>query len=392
MSPLLFVLAFIWRRLLFRTTFIGITGSCGKTTVKECLAAILASRHPTFRTYRNQNAPSMVALNILRVRPWHRFAVIEAATRAPGMIRKGAAVLRPDVAVILNVLRTHERGFDGLKEYAAEKAALLRALAPGGVAVLNLDDPCVAEMAASASVRVRTFGTSPGADLRASQVQAKWPERLALQVRCGPETQTVETQLVGAHWLTSVLAALAVADTLGVPLREAASILREVQPFSARMQPVQLPSGAVVLRDDYNASADPMEASLRVLQEARATRRILVITDIDVSGKRRILRLRQLALIAAQASDMAVIIGAQAAYGRRRAIEAGMAPENVYAFPSLRPAADFLKTELRSGDLLLLKGRATDHIARVFHALLGPVRCWKERCPKTMLCDECWEL
>jgi UDP-N-acetylmuramoyl-tripeptide--D-alanyl-D-alanine ligase len=103
-TPLLFALASVWRRLLFRTTVIGITGSLGKTTTKECLADVLASRGKTFRSYHNQNAPVAVALNILRIRPWHRYAVLEIATGSPGMIERGARLARPDVAIVLNVL------------------------------------------------------------------------------------------------------------------------------------------------------------------------------------------------------------------------------------------------------------------------------------------------
>jgi hypothetical protein len=88
--------------------------------------------------------------------------------------------------------------------------------------------------------------------------------------------------------------------------------------------------------------------------------------------------------------DFEVDVGVD--YGRRRAIENGMPAENVHAFDSIRSAAEFLKAEIRQGDLVLIKGRTTDHAARIFLAQLGKVGCWKEYCPKRMLCDICWEL
>jgi UDP-N-acetylmuramoyl-tripeptide--D-alanyl-D-alanine ligase len=129
-----------------------------------------------------------------------------------------------------------------------------------------------------------------------------------------------------------------------------------------------------------------------VLEKASATRRLMVITDISDFGKHRRQRVKYLAGQSRRVAEVAVFVGESAAYGRRRAIEAGMPAENVHAFSSIQAAAEFLRSELRPGDLMLLKGRTTDHVTRIFFAQLGPVGCWKEYCPKRMLCDICWEL
>jgi UDP-N-acetylmuramyl pentapeptide synthase len=146
-----------------------------------------------------------------------------------------------------------------------------------------------------------------------------------------------------------------------------------------------------VLRDDYNASVATLEAAARVLREAHATRRLWVVNDFSDSGTNR-KRLRRLADEAARASDVALFIGENADYGRRRAIDAGMSHVDVHAFDTLEAATRFLATALRTGDLMLLKGRTTDHAARVFLAQLGEIGCWKTYCRKTTLCDGCWEL
>jgi UDP-N-acetylmuramoyl-tripeptide--D-alanyl-D-alanine ligase len=192
--------------------------------------------------------------------------------------------------------------------------------------------------------------------------------------------------------LPSVLAAVATAQQCGVPLRDAAEAVRHVEPFPARLQPLRLPAGAIVLRDDYNASIDTLDAACRVLEEGRAGRRLFVVNDFSDSGRNRKHRLRYLADKAARVAEVALFIGDDAAYGRRRAIEAGMRPGDVHDFPSFEAAARFLRTALRSDDLMLLKGRTTDHAARIFFAQLGDVGCWKVYCPKRMLCDDCWEL
>jgi len=220
---LLYVAAWIWRRLLFRTTFIAITGSFGKTTAKECLAAALASRHPTAKTRFNQNDYSGVPRSILRVRPWHRFAVLETAGQEPGLARRSGRLVRPDVVIVLQIGRAHMKEMKTPEAVAASKANLVRAMGPRGIAVLNADDPLVAGMANGLRQQVVRFGCSDEAEHQARDVRSPWPQRLSLQVRRAGVQIPVRTKLVGRHWVNSVLAALAAADLCGVPLAEAAT-------------------------------------------------------------------------------------------------------------------------------------------------------------------------
>ena len=393
LQPLLYVLAFTWRRMLLRTTVIGITGSLGKTTAKESLADTLTIEGLTFRSYQNQNSPAMVALNILRIRPWHRFAVIEAAGSSRGMMKKSAHLLRPDVAIVLNVRRTHSKEFLNMDEYAAEKSELLAGIKSGGMAVLNADDPLVSAMRVPEGVHVHRFGVTTGSDYQLGNVSALWPQRLSFVFHHDGQSRQIQTQLVGDHWLTSAAAVLTATSALGVNLDNAVTALRTAVPFAARLQPLELPSGAIILRDDNNGSIDTIESSMKVLGQAVADRKLLVITDMtDFGSPRRRNRLKYLGSLAAATADMAVFIGIAADRGVRGAIAGGMPATNAHAFESLRPAAEFLHRELRQGDLVLLKGRATDHTARLFFAQLGDVTCWKDYCKKTMLCDTCWEL
>jgi UDP-N-acetylmuramoyl-tripeptide--D-alanyl-D-alanine ligase len=202
----------------------------------------------------------------------------------------------------------------------------------------------------------------------------------------------VRTRLVGAHWVPSVLGALAAAVRCGVPMAEAAARVAAIDPFPGRLSPMPLPSGAVLLRDDYNASQPVLEAALGVLREAAARRRILVLSDFsDFEGNRK-RRLRYLAERVRGAADVCVLIGEASAYGRRRLIGQGFAAEAAVACATLDEARAYLARELREGDLALLKGRTTDHVTRVAHALVGPVACRRVRCSKTVLCDFCAEL
>jgi UDP-N-acetylmuramoyl-tripeptide--D-alanyl-D-alanine ligase len=392
LTPVLYWMAFLWRRLLFRTTFIAITGSMGKTTAKECLGRILSSAAPTFRSPRNAGGGTLVLLNILRVRPWHRYAVIEVAVAGPGKMQWPARLVRPDVAVVLNVMSSHITAYRDRDEIAREKAILLQHLRPGGVALLNRDDERAARMVAPAGCEVRYFGSTGDCDYQAEQPTAVWPQPLCFNLRTHSGQQAIRTQLVGIHWTQACLAAIAAADSAGVTPDRSAAILKNAPPFPGRLAPFRLPNGAIVLRDDYSGSIDGVEAALRVMDDAVAERRLFVMTDFSYFDGHRVKRLRYIANRAARGVDVLVLVGSKAEYGSRRAVEAGVKPENAHGFATLKQAAEFLRQELREGDLVLIKGRTTDHTTRLFMAQLGPVKCWEEYCPKRMLCDICWEL
>ena len=377
---------------MWRTTVIAITGSVGKTTAKECLAAILSTRGRTLSTRNNQNCPHGVPRTIRRMRPWHRYAVIEVGTETPGQIRRLARLVKPHVAIELAVARTHTNEFQTLEDTAIEKASLLDHLATGGTAILNGDDPHVRPMAERVRGRVVMYGRTGDCDVVADDVRATWPERLQFTVRDDGDPVPVRTQLVGAHWLSSVLAAVAAARACGIPLHAAASALASVVPFAARMQPVALPSGAVVIRDEGNGSRDTIDAMVEVMRNARAERRVLVFSDMtDAKGNSK-KRLREMGKIAAEFADIAVFVGEHAHHGVRGAVAAGMDPACCHDVLGLERAAELLGRELRHGDLVFLKGRSVHHLSRIVFAQFGSIGCWTTTCKRRTVCDVCTEL
>lgn len=384
--------AWLWRRLMLRTTVIAITGSVGKTTTKECLAAILSAHAPTLKTLHNRNDSNGVPRTILRIRPWHRFAVIEIGTAELGSMRRNARLVRPDVAIVLAVASTHTNVFRTLDDTAAEKAQILAALPRRGIAILNADDERVRRMADGCRCRVASFGRSPECELWADEVSARWPARLALRVHAGGETQQVQTRLVGTHWASGVVAALLAARRQGITLADAAEALARVEPFTARMQPVCLPNGAIVIRDENNSSPDTWRAALEVLRESSARRRVLVASDLSDTGKRTRHRYRELGDFAFETADAALFIGEHAAVAVRRAVARGMDPGAVEGVMDVRAAAERLASLLRDGDVALLKGRATHHLSRALFAQLGGIGCWKRNCRRQIACDVCPEL
>ena len=386
------VAAFVWRRLMLRTTVIAITGSVGKSTTKECLAAILSLDGRTLKTRDNQNDAVGVPRTLLRLRPWHRYAVIEVGTEVPGRIDRSARLVKPHVAIVLTVARTHTNAFRTLEETAAEKAALLDHLAPGGTAILNGDDPRVRAMAERVREKLVIVGASGDCDVIAEKVHAAWPDRLRFTAVGEFGAVPVRTQLVGAHWVGAALTSLAAARACGVPLPVAADRLAGVAPFAGRMQPVTLPSGAVVIRDEENGSPDGIEAMLEVMRSAQAGRKVLVFSDLSDSRAKTKIRLRDMGRIAAEVADVAVFVGEHAHHGVRGAVAAGMDPASCHDAPGLKRAAELLSRELRSGDLVFVKGRATDHLSRLVFAQFGSIGCWTTSCKRRPLCDVCDQL
>jgi len=386
------VVAFVWRSLLVRTTFIAVTGSFGKTTTKDCLEAILSSVAPTVATAGNANGRVGITRTILRVRPWHRFAIVETGTDRRGAMVRAAILVRPDIALILCVARSHSAAFRTLEDVAREKAQLLRFLPRNGTAVLSGDDSRIAALRERVRGKVVTFGGKGGCDVVGGELSANWPDRLRMTVTAEGETESAETQLVGIHWANAVLGAVAVAKVCGVGLRQACAALSNVSSCQARMHPEPLPNGAIVVRDDYNGSIDSLQPAFEFLRTARAERRILVLTDCTDFRKNPRQRQSHFARLANQVAEVAVFVGERCEYAASRAVREGMDRSCVYTCFTVEQAAELLRRQLRPGDLVLLRGRIQDHLARIYFRLLGEVDCRRTVCRKRCLCDACEEL
>jgi len=389
-APVVSACALLWRRLMFRTTFIAISGSVGKSTAAACLGTILSSHTTTNWLAGAQNNRFVLARTILRTRFRHRFTVIEVGTKSPGALRRAAWMIAPDIVVMLAVRNVHSNVFPTLEGMAAEKAQLLSRLGKPGVAILNADDPSVMAMRAGCRGPVRTFGSAAGSFLTASEVSSRWPGRLRFRAHHGEESAWVQTNLVGEHMVHSVLGALAAAVFCGVPLARAAASLSDVQPIPGRMQPMVLPNGVTVLRDDFNATLPTFEAALAVLRDAQVPRRILIAGDLLDTGQSVRARARHVGQMAATAADIVIFVGDRARLFANAAIEAGCT--SAFSFHTARETADFLKTMLRADDLVLLKCWVGRHIERIILAQLGSISCWVIRCQKPMQCDRCPEL
>lgn len=390
---LLFLCAFMWRLSLIKTTFIAVSGSTGKTTTKELLAGILSSRYATEKTSGTLGGMKFGVLRtIFSIRPWHRYAIIETAIEEPGQMARMAKLVRPDIVVMLAVKRCHTNKFKDLDSIAGEKKKLLDMLSPEKLAVLNGDDPRVMAMRDGQKCRNCIFGSSKAFDFSATQCNSLWPKRLELQIHSGDRSYFLKTSLVGTHWVKSILAALAASSSCGIDLKAGIEHIETFQPFWARMQPVTLPRGATFIRDEWNGSIDTFKVALKVLADAKADRKLMAVSDFSDSRRKPRDRIKHLGREGALIADILIFIGTRGHYGIKAAVAEGMNPDNVYSFPTVKAAAGFIDHILCPGDLVLLKGRTSDHLSRIYLAQLGPVKCELETCSIQMLCDRCEKL
>lgn len=247
---------------------LAITGSQGKTSVKDMLGAVLADAGPTVATYGSFNNELGLPLTVLRAVAGTRYLVLEMGARGIGHVAELCAIAPPDISVVLNVGRAHLGEFGSQENIAIAKGELVEALGPDGVAVLNADDPLVAAMASRTSAAVQTFGSEKQATLRLLDVQLDDFGRPSFVLGLGAERVGVRLQVLGAHQATNAAAAALAAVAAGVPLVEAGRSLGAIATLSKwRMELSERSDGLVVINDAYNANPDSMAAALRTLAE-----------------------------------------------------------------------------------------------------------------------------
>ncbi len=261
-------LAGAWRRRL-QVKVAGVTGSNGKTTVKEMIAAILALENEVLYTRGNLNNDIGVPLTLLRLEPTHRYAVIEMGANHPGEIAYTSRCAKPDVCVITNVGAAHIEGFGDLTGVAAAKGELIESLGEDGIAVLNRDDaffPFWRQLAGGR--RIVTFGLQQTADVGADSIGMRVDGsrfETAFELRTATERLPVRMQLAGAHNVMNALAAAAVCMQFGVDLPKIGDGLASMRPVTGRMQPLVGRLGNIVIDDSYNANPASLKAALEVL-------------------------------------------------------------------------------------------------------------------------------
>jgi len=355
----------------------AVTGSAGKTTTKDLIAAILSAVGPCHATRGNLNnriGVPAVALSICD----ERFAVFELGMSIPGEIHALASIVEPDVAALLNVGIAHAEGFGGSRAgIAREKGAIFESLSESGVAVVNADDLAAHAQLVRTRARRVTFGASSTADVRlvgrTYVADASAPSRVTV-ARAG-ETFDVDLPVAGEAAALDLVAAIAVADATvghGVPSSVIAAAVRSWQPSSGRSNLIELANDVWVIDDSYNANPASMRAALATLDEVRRsgrTRAIAVLGEMRELGPLSEREHEELGLeLARRGVDMVIGCGAAIDVSLGRAESAGV---KVQRARQAEEAGAVVAQEARPGDVILFKGSRGAAVERALAALVA---------------------
>jgi len=356
-------------RKLWGKALIAVTGSAGKTTTKEAIAHVLASRFRVLKSEANLNNHFGLPLMLLKLEPGHDVAVIEMGMSHAGEIRALAKIAQPEIGVVTNVAPVHLEFFDSLAAIARAKYELIESLPAGSTAILNADDDYVSEFGRDFHGKVVMYGTRPEADVRAENIVACGAEGSEFDVLVNGCREHTRLPLVGAHNILNALAAVAVAMERGLKPSETVSALATLTPADKRGEVVQL-GNITVINDCYNSNPKALSVMMDALAAMPAKRRIVVAGEMLELGPASEEMHRQAGEHAAKNKiDVVLGVRGQAQALVEQARRAGARAEFV-ATPL--EAGEWLARETRDGDVVLLK-------ASRGVKLEGAVEVWKGR-------------
>jgi UDP-N-acetylmuramoyl-tripeptide--D-alanyl-D-alanine ligase len=272
-------LAAYWRGI-FRLHVIGITGSIGKTSTKEVVAAVVSSKHVVQKSQGNFNNEIGLPLSVLDITPDSEVVVLEmGGAYAFGEIAQLAQIARPDIGIVTNVTHSHLSRMGSLEAIAQTKIELIESLPSHGVAILNIDDELVRAMGKRANCRVVYYGLDPSANLRAVDLESRGVDGTAFTLSRGGQENHIHIPLLGLHSVHAALAAFAVGFELGMQLPD---MLRGLDTPEIQLRLLLTPgvNGSTILDDHYNSNPKSSFAALALLEDLTATRRIAVLGDM----------------------------------------------------------------------------------------------------------------
>ncbi|WP_455685217.1 UDP-N-acetylmuramoyl-tripeptide--D-alanyl-D-alanine ligase [Streptomyces yangpuensis] len=364
------------------TDVVALTGSAGKTSTKDLIAQVLQHHAPTVWTPGNLNNEIGLPITTLRVTEDTQHLVLEMGARGIGHIRYLTGLTPPRIGLVLNVGTAHIGEFGGREQIAQAKGELVEALpaeAEGGVAVLNADDLLVRSMAARTKARTVLFGEADDAEIRATEVRMTDKGQPSFTLHTPTGCSDVTLRLYGEHHVSNALAAAAVAHVLGMSALEIATALSGAGTLSRwRMEVTERADGVTIVNDAYNANPESMRAALRALAamggggsaDGGRTWAVLgpmaelgddALAEHDAVG-RLVVRLN--------VSKLVAVGGREASWLQLGAYNEGSWGEESVLVSDAQAAVDLLRSELRPGDVVLVKASRSAGLERVAQALL----------------------
>jgi UDP-N-acetylmuramoyl-tripeptide--D-alanyl-D-alanine ligase len=353
----------------------GITGSVGKTTTKEIVAALLGSQLRVLKTSGNFNNEYGLPLTLFRLEGTDDVAVLEMGMSFPGELKRLAAIALPDVVIETRVSPAHLLNFSSVDEIALAKRELVEGLrGSDSVAVLNADDSRVAAMASVAPGRVIFYGVEKPAEFSAEGIEDRGALGSSFTLVHGAKRTRMELPLPGRHVVWNALAAIAAASVWHIGANQAQSVLRGLRTPAMRGELIRFTNGFALINDAYNSSPAALQAMIHVLAATPGyQRRILAAGEMRELGPSSPKLHREAGEQAAKTGKIDFVIGVQgdAAQIVEGAVAAGLSSAQTKFFATPAEAGEFLTDFVKPEDLLLVKGSRSVKMEKVVEAMLG---------------------
>ena len=350
-------IALDWRRK-YRTPLVALTGSNGKTTTKEMIAACLETTFPILKTKGNLNNLIGLPLTLLTLTEKERVVVLEMGMNVPGEIRRLTEIAEPDVGLITNIQEVHLEGMESLERLKEEKGELFRKMRRDGTILVNQDDPRVVDLASDYPGQKITFGIEHPAEVMAKEIRLGGAEGTFFTLILEGEAMEIHLRLLGKHFIPNALSAIAVACLFGVEVKQVKEALENFKSIPMRMEIVPLKGGKTLINDAYNANPHSMGLALETLVEAKGEgRAIAVLGDMLELGNFTKEAHEQLGEKVSELSiDFLLALGEEAPIVVESAIRHGFPLERVRVVESHSEAISILKQMIQNGDWILVKG------------------------------------
>ncbi len=355
-------LASAWRRR-FEPLTVGITGSLAKTSTKEAVAAVLATRFRTLKNEGNENNEIGLPLTVLRLSRADQALVLEMGMYVEGEIADLARISRPQIGVVTSVQPVHLARIGSIEAIETEKGRLVEALPADGTAVLNADDERVRRMADRTAARVVGYGFAADADVRAGAVESLGPDGMRFELQAPAGRRMVRIPGLGRHAVHNALAAAAVGGAALIDLDAIAAGLATGSEAAHRGELIRL-ADVTIVDDSYNAAPASMLAALDVLAGLPG-RRIAVLGEMLELGAESEAGHLEVGRAAGRVADLLVVVGDDAGGIVEGALEAGLEPDRILFVDDAEAAHDVLRPRLVPGDVVLVKasrGMALDRL------------------------------
>ena len=357
---------------LFPIPFVAVTGSVGKTTTKDMVAAVLGAKFRVHKTEGNFNNDIGVPLTLLKLEQRHQVCVVEMGMDHAGEIDYLARLVEPDMALITNIGDAHIENLGSRENIFKAKCEIFPHLKRDGLAVLNGDDPLLASLEGTLAQRTVFVGEGEGLDYTARDLSSDGAGHLFCRVKTPRSQFEANIPALGSHMIYPTLMAAAVAEALGMAPDEIIRGIGAFLPTKMRMNIVRCKGDIVILNDAYNANPQSMRAAAAVLGDAQGRRKVAVVGDMKELGPGSEQFHRAVGGYFAQSgADRLIAIGELARFMAEGAQEAGLAQADY--FPTLDAARNALSREVRAGVTILVKASRSMAFEKIVDYLLANV-------------------